>query len=154
MRYGALAVAGLLLFGAVGLSADEGKPNLSGSWKLAPGQNEAGQSRNDVSLLIDEKGDNIHVKETRGPDSKDDVSEFTCTTLGKECAMQDGGDKATVLVYYNGPLLVILKTHGRKGSVVEKQRLSLSPAGDALNMEVMRLEPESKTEKLTFAKAQ
>ncbi len=65
-----------------------------------------------------------------------------------------GGDKATVSVSYNGPLLVILKTHGRKDSVVEKQRLSLSPAGDALTMEVMCLEPQSKTGKLTFAKAQ
>ena len=65
--------------------------------------------------------------------------------------MQDGADKATVSVYYNGPLLIVLKTHGRKGSLVEKQRLSLS--GDSLIVEIMHLEPESKAEKLVFSKA-
>ena len=40
--------------------------------------------------------------------------------------MHDGGAKAKVNVYYNGDALVILKTHGRKGSSVEKRRLTLS----------------------------
>jgi len=68
--------------------------------------------------------------------------------------MRDGGDKATVSVYYNGPLLVVLKTHGRKGSLIEKQRLSLSPTGDSLIVEIMHIEPEGKAEKLVFSKAQ
>ena len=93
-------------------------------------------------------------KQTRGPNPKEDVSEFTCGTLGKECPMQDGGYKATVAVYYNGPLLVVLKTHGRKDSLVEKQRFSLSPAGDSLVLEIMHTEPESKAERLVFTKAQ
>ena len=65
--------------------------------------------------------------------------------------MEDGGEKAAVSVYYNGPLLVVLKTHGRKGSVVEKQRISLS--GDSLIVEIMHIEPEGKAEKLVFSKA-
>lgn len=67
--------------------------------------------------------------------------------------MRDGGEKAAVSLYYNGPLLVVLKTHGRKGSLIEKQRLSLSPAGDSLILEIMHIEPEGKAEKLIFTKA-
>ena len=67
--------------------------------------------------------------------------------------MQDGGDKASVSVYYNGPVLVVIKTHGRKASLVEKQRLSLAPTGDSLVLEIMHIEPEGKAERLVFTKA-
>jgi hypothetical protein len=142
---------GLLLFGTAVMRADEGKPNMNGIWKLDPVRSELDQTNKDLALVIEEKGQNIHVKETRGPNPKEDVSEFTCSTMGKDCPMQDGGDKATVSVYYNGPLLVVLKTHGRKGSLVEKQRLSLS--GDSLIIEITHIDPEGKAEKLVFSKA-
>ena len=105
-------------------------------------------------LLIEEKDQSIHIKETRGPKLKEDVSDFTCGTMGKPCAMQDGADKAKVTVYYNGPLLVVLKTDGRKGDAVTKWRLSLAPTSDSINVEVIHIDPQGKTEKLVFAKAQ
>ena len=151
MRSFVLTVVGLLVFGTAVARADESNPNMSGVWKLAPARSELDQTNKDLALVIEEKGQNIHIKETRGPNPKEDVSEFTCGTMGKGCPMQDGADKATVSVYYNGPLLIVLKTHGRKGSLVEKQRLSLS--GDSLIVEIMHLEPESKAEKLVFSKA-
>jgi hypothetical protein len=151
MRSFVLTVVGLLVFGTAVACADESNPNMSGVWKLDPARSELDQTNKDLALVIEEKGQNIHIKETRGPNPKEDVSEFTCGTMGKGCPMQDGADKATVSVYYNGPLLVVLKTHGRKGSLVEKQRLSLS--GDSLIVEIMHLEPESKAEKLVFFKA-
>jgi len=154
MRSLVLTVAGLLLAGAAVVRADEGNPNMSGAWKLDPARSELDRTNKDLALVVEEKAQKIHIKETRGPDPKGDVSEFTCGTLGKECPMQDGGYKATVAVYYNGPLLVVLKTHGRKDSSVEKQRFSLSPAGDSLVLEIMHIEPEGKAEKLVFTKAQ
>ena len=152
MRSFVLTVVGLFLFGATVMRADEGRPNISGAWKLAPARSELDRANKDLVLVIEEKGQNIHMKETRGPNPKEDVSEFTCGTMGKDCPMRDGEDKATVSVYYNGTLLVILKTHGRKGSSVEKQRLSLS--GDSLILEIMHIEPEGKAERLVFTKAQ
>jgi hypothetical protein len=153
MRNFVLSITGILMFGALAASAGEDKPDLSGTWKLKQETSEAGQTNKNLVLVIEEKGDDIHVKETRGSSSKDAISDFTCATLGKECAMQDGGDKAKVSVYYNGPVLVVLKTHGRKGDSVEKRRLSLSPAGDSLTVEVIHIEPAGKAEKLVFAKA-
>ena len=152
MRLFVLSVAELLLFGGLVLNADEGKPNLSGKWKLKPDRSEPGQTNKDLVLLIEENGQDIHIKETRGSGAKDAVSDFTCGTIGKECAMQDGAAKASVSVYYNGPVLVVLKTHGRKSASVEKRRLSLSPAGDSLLVEVIHIAPEGKTEKLVFSK--
>ena len=129
------------------------RPDLRGVWKLDTARSELDHTRN-LSLLIEEKGENIHIKETRGPNAKEDTTEFTCTTMGRDCPLQDGTDKANVSVYYNGPLLVILKTHGRKDSTVEKQRLSLSPDGDSLTVEIMHIEPQSKLERLVFTKVQ
>ena len=154
MRNCVLTVVGVLVFGTCAMRAADGRPNLSGAWKLDPARSELDRTNRDLTLLIEEKGQNIHIKETRGPNPKEDASEFTCGTIGKDCPMLDGGNKAKVSVYYNGPLLVVLKTHGRKDSSVEKQRLSLSPTGDALIVEIIHIEPEGKAEKLVFSKAQ
>ena len=153
MRSLVLTVAGFLLVGSAMVSADDGVPEIGGEWKLDPARSELDQANKDLALVIEYKGQKIHIKETRGPNPKD-VSEFTCGTMGKECPMLDGEDKAKVSVYYNGPVLVVLKTHGRKGSVVEKQRFSLSPTGDSLNLEIMHIEPQGKGERLVFTKAQ
>lgn len=153
MRSLVLSIAGCLLFGAAVIYADQDKPNLSGTWKLDQTGANPDKTNKDLVLVIEEKGESIHIQETRGPNPKDDVSSLTCGTMGKECDMQDGGDKAKVFVYYNGPVLVVLKTHGRRGDSSEKQRLSLSPAGDSLVMEILHIEPEGKPEKLVFSRA-
>lgn len=140
MRGFVQVIAGLVLFGAAGVSAQE-KPNLSGTWKL-----------NDVVLTIDEQGENIHINEARGPNPKDNVSNFACSTTGGDCQMQDGTEKAKVSVYYNGPALVVIKTHGRKGDTVDKRRFSLSPDGNSLLVEVMHIVPDGQPEKLVFTK--
>jgi hypothetical protein len=105
-------------------------------------------------LTIQEKGDNIQFKEIRGQDQSNDVSEFTCGTMGRDCPMEDHGEKAEVSVYYNGPTLVVLKTHGHRGNSVEKRRLTLAANGNSLVMEVIPIEPPGKAEKLVFTKAQ
>ncbi|MGB9457902.1 MAG: hypothetical protein WCB12_17770 [Bryobacteraceae bacterium] len=152
MRNLVLSIAGILLFGAAVVRADEDKPNLSGTWKLGQAGANPDQTGRTFVLVIDEQGDSIHIKETRGPNPKDDVSSLTCSTMGQECAMQDGGAKAKAFVYYNGPVLVVMKTHGRKGDSVDKQRLTLSPAGDSLTVEITHIEPEGKDEKLVLSK--
>lgn len=153
MRAFVLSIAGFLLFGVAVASADQDKPNLSGTWRLDQAGTNPDRTSKDLVLSIEENGQSIHIKETRGPNLKDDVSSLTCSTSGEECAMQDGGDKAKAFVYYNGPVLVVLKTHGRKGDSVEKRRLSLSPTGDSLVVEITHIEPQGKVEKLVLSKA-
>jgi hypothetical protein len=153
MRSSVLSIVGFLLFGATMVVADGGKPNLSGTWKLDLAGAKLGKNIKDLVLVIEEKGQSIHITETRGPNPKDDVSSLTCGTMGEECAIQDGRDKAKAFVYYNGPVLVVLKTHGRKGDSVEKQRLSLSPTGDSLLVEINHIEPQGDDEKLVLSKA-
>jgi len=153
MRIVVLSIAGVLLFGAAALGAGQGKPNLNGTWKLDQAGGNAGQTDKDLVLVIEEKEESIHIKETRGPNPKDDVSSLTCDTMGDECAMQDGRDKAKAFVYYSGPVLVVMKTHGRKGDAVEKRLLSLSPSGDSLVMEINHIEPQGKDEKLVLSRA-
>jgi len=152
MRSFVLSIAGLLLFGAAA-NADQGQPNLSGTWKIDQTGANPGQISKDFILVIEEMGPKIHLTETRGPNPTEDVSSLTCVTTGEECDMHDGREKAKVFVYYNGPVLVVLKSHGRKGDTVEKQRLSLSPTGDSLVMEITRIEPEGNTEKLILSRA-
>ena len=133
--------------------ANEPRPNLSGTWKLQPAGSDAGHATDETTMLvIQENAGSIHIRETRRSNSKDDTSDFTCATMGQECPMKDGGEKASVSVYYNGPVLVVLKTHGRKGDSVEKRRMELAPSGNSLTLEVIHLEPQEKTEKLVFAK--
>jgi len=154
MRSFVLTVTGGLLFGAAIVYAADTTPGIAGNWKLDAAKSDLDSTNKDFSLLIEKNDQTVHIKETRGPNAPEDVSEFTCDTMGRECAMRDGKEKATVSVYYNGPMLVVLKTHGRKGSVVEKQRFSLPDAANTLLLELMPIEPEGKTQKLVFTKSQ
>ena len=141
-RITASLAAALVLFLPVLVRADGGRPKLSGKW-----------TAKDFVLVIDEQGQKIHIKEARGTDPKeDDITELTCGATGQDCPMQDGKDKASASVYYNGPVLVVWKTHGRKGDSVAKQRFSLSPEGDSLILEVTHIDPEGKPEKLVLSK--
>ncbi len=142
LRITASVAAALALCVPVLAVAGPGKPDLAGKW-----------SNQDVAFVIEQQGDQIHIKEVRGTDPKaDDITELTCATTGTECPMKDGKDKASASVYYNGPVLVVWKTHGRKGDSVAKQRFSLSPQGDSLIVEVMHIDPAGKPEKLVLSK--
>ena len=149
----ALSVVGLIVLTAASLQSAESRPDLSGTWKIDPVRAESGPEDSAVTLLIEDGDKDIHVKETRGRNSREDISEFTCGKMGKECPMQDGREKALVSVYYNGSVLVMLKTHGRKGSSIEKRRFSLTPKGDSLRVEVLRIDPAGMPEQLVFSKA-
>mgnify|MGYP000868056244 FL=1 len=142
-RFASFIAVGLLA--ASYAIASDSRPDLSGTWKIDPARTDEPSLNKDLMLQIEDRGDNIHVKETRGTNAKSDISEFTCSTAGSECGMHDAGSKAKVTVYYNEPALVVLKTHGRRGSMVEKRRISLSPKGDSLLVEVVPIEPSGKS---------
>ena len=62
--------------------------------------------------------------------------------------MSDGGRKATVSLWYNGDSLVMMET---KGSSVVKRKLTLT-GGATLQMDVIPIVPQGKTDKLVFIK--
>ena len=154
MRFLVMAVAGLLLSGGWVAGVEADRPNLTGKWKLDQAHSKPGQADKDLVLFIEDKGQDIHMSEARGPNPKTDVSDFTCGTMGKECSMMDAGEKAAVSVYHRDRMLVVLKTHGRKGSAVEKRRFSLSPGGDLLTVEVIPIVPEGESESLVFTRTE
>jgi hypothetical protein len=69
-----LSIAGFLLLGAAVVYADQDKPNLSGTWKLDQTGTDSDKTSKDLVLAIEETGQSIHIKETRGPNPKVDVS--------------------------------------------------------------------------------
>jgi hypothetical protein len=151
MRIFLLLTTALGMLSAVLANAGQDKADLTGTWKLDQARSDSGQADKGLVLFIEEKDQTIHIKESGGSIAKEEASDFTCDTMGKPCEIQDGKDKASVTVYYNGPALVVI-TSGRKGNSVEKHRLSLSPDG-SLTMEVTHIVPQGKTEKLVFVKA-
>jgi hypothetical protein len=140
----------LLLLGGPGWIAAEDRPDLSGTWKLDQAKAEPGQANKDFVLVFEQKEQNIQYKETRGPNPKGDVSSFSCDVLGKQCDMQDGGEKAKISVYYSGSTMVMMKV--RKNGSVEKRQLTESASGDSLVMEIIHVVPSGATEKFAFSK--
>jgi hypothetical protein len=96
--------------------------------------------------VLESQGDAFHITTAQG-DKK--TAEYTCT-LGKECEVKDGGRKVKVMVYFNGPKLVVQET---KGEEIVKRRFGAVP-GDALELEVIPMTPEGKTETLHLQRVQ
>jgi len=126
---------------AAALAQDtDDRPNLAGKWQVDPARSDGG---NDVILNIEATDETVHYKQqTRG-----EIAEFNCTTDGKECPMTVGGHKAKVSLWYNGPSLIVMET---KGNNVVKRRLTMT--GTSLQMEVIPIVPQGKTDKLVFNK--
>jgi hypothetical protein len=116
---------------------DNGKPDLSGTWK-------ASTDSRLRELTITPSGDALHVTESRN----DGNSEWTCGTSGQQCDLQ-GGRKGTVSAWYNGPTLVVMET---RGSNVSKERVQLSSDKSAMTVELIPVAPPGKTEKVELRK--
>jgi hypothetical protein len=111
------------------------RDKLAGSWESPDG----------ARWVLDSKADSVHIAEF---DHDRKVSELECNTLGRECAVKDGGKSAKVTMYFNGPKLVVLET---RGSEVVKRRFQAN--GDQLEVETMPLVPQGKTETSKLSRA-
>jgi len=131
------AIFAAVIFSVTALADDQAdRLRLSGKW----------QAESDIWSL-DNKGDAIHLTHSNGSQT---IEEFECNTLGSECAVKDSGKGAKVSLWYSGPKLVVLET---KGSEVVKRRFS-APQSDMLDLEVIRVVPEGKTEMLHLKRVQ
>jgi hypothetical protein len=68
-------------------------------------------------------------------------------SLGKECEVKDAGRKVKVTLFFNGPKLVVLET---RGDEVVKKRFGAVETGDTLELEVIPVAPDGKTETVHF----
>jgi len=119
-------------------SAERAK--LTGAWQSQEGAVKA-------VWILESQGDAIHITNSQG-DKK--IAEYACT-LGKECEVKEGGRKVKVTLYFNGSKLVMLET---KGEEVVKRRFGAAEQGDTLELEVIPVVPDGKTETLHFQRVQ
>lgn len=119
------------------LSAADEVPSYSGTWQAADKSSE---------LVVEQTGDSVHVREQRGPKL---LCEYTCNSSGKDCSFKQDGKKATVSVYFNGPKMVEVRTHG---DVVIKRRFGLTNEGKNMEVELMPIVPPGKSETVLYAK--
>ncbi len=116
------------------------RAKLSGAWQS---ETTAG-----ATWILDQKPGTVHITCSEGDRT---VAEFECNTMGHECEMKESGKSAKVSMWFSGSKLVVLETRGRE---VVKRRFSVAEQGDTLNLEVIRVMPEGKTETLRFRRVQ
>jgi hypothetical protein len=138
-------VFSLLAFGAVLLMADDSsaRARLVGAW-----QPQDSTAKDAGVWTLERKGDEVmHISYSVG-DQK--MIEFECGTTGKECKVKDSGKSATVSLWFNGSRLVALETRGQE---VLKRRFAVGD-GDSLEVEVIPIQPDGKSEKVVFRRIQ
>jgi hypothetical protein len=135
MRFlGHVCTAGALI-GA--LAYGQEKPNFSGTWQLDAAKCELHNLKlADATWAIEEAENSIHLVESEGKNK----TEMKCTTDGKDCGIK--GENASASFWYNGPMLVEMKT---KGDRITRYRLKLSDDGKTLRVETTSIVPQDNT---------
>ncbi len=113
-------------------------PSLSGTWVLTKDTT--------VRLVVEQMAEKIHVKELKGDDVR---TEYTCNFDGKDCAIKEEGHAARVALWFNGPKLVELRTHGNE---VTRRRFTLATDGKSLEVELSPMSSPGKTEILAYSR--
>ncbi len=131
-------LAALVLVSAALADDDALRSKLTGSWQAQ------GDAKDVSKWTFERKPDAIHVATSDGSKT---LSEFDCKMGGQECDIKDSGHKAKVTVWFLGPKLVETETIGSR---VVKRRFAVTGDGDTMEMEIIPIEPQGKTETATF----
>ena len=134
---------------AIGPAAAADHPNLSGTWSLDAVHSQIHDSKLKTETLeIQQKEDQVEIADEANPGGKDHKSSYQCLADGSMCKAKD----VSVMVYYNGPVLVLVEMR-RNNQFVIKKRLQASADGKTLNMDVIHVSPTGlKDDTLTFVK--
>jgi hypothetical protein len=132
-----------LWFTTAAIGNDAVKP-FTGTWTAQGDAAKAGSP----TWIFEEKGESLKIAEVRDGEK---LVEFECNTKGRECTIQDGGKKATVSMWFNGPTLVELEV---RGSEIVKRRFAVREKGDAMDMEIIAISPARKPDMLHLTRAQ
>jgi hypothetical protein len=140
-----LPALGTAMLATVAFAADDtaDRAKIAGSWQLQATDASAAEN-----WILENKENAIHVTLSRNGQKQAD---FECNTMGRECAVKDFGKDGKVSFWFSGPKLVQLET---RGSEVVKRRFSTAGSGDELQVEVIPIVPQGKTEVLHFKRAQ
>lgn len=137
MNLHGLMVCGLLA-GAVACAQDTDWSKLKGAWS------EDGNAK--TTWSFEDQGTSIKVMRSEG-DKK--LAEFTCA-VGAECDVKDNGQKVKVSLYFNGPKLIELETHGEN---VVKRIFTPGADSNSLDLEITQVSPPGKSETQHFRRA-
>jgi hypothetical protein len=135
-----------------GLAADNQSPNFTGAWQLDTAKSQTAHDRNITLDIQDTSNDITFVRHVQEKDGKEIVSRFSCTANGQSCDFDEGGHKAKVSVWHDGPSLYVLKTNGPREDSTTEWQLQLSPDGKTLNVQFTLMEPAEKAETHIFNK--
>jgi hypothetical protein len=124
--------AALLLAGAVFADEVAERDKLIGKWQ-----------QEDESWALETHGDALHVTHS----VKQKTDEYECTIMGRDCEVKVAGRPAKVSLWFNGGSLVEMETRGKD---VVKRRFHAGGDGDTLLLDVIPINPEGKTETVTF----
>ena len=126
-------------------------PNLSGTWTLDASRSQIHDSKiKNETLEIQQKEDAVTIADDNNAGGKDRKWQYQCLADGSTCKAKD----LSVMVYYNGPVLVLMEMR-RNNEIVLKKRLTASGDGKTLTMNVIHVAPAGlKDETLTFVKQQ
>lgn len=126
-------------------------PNLNGVWRLEPSQCEIhSHLPSQLTWQIEQTDTSIHLIQRLGDNKRAD--DMRCGTDGKDCKVKDEGHSAVMNFYYNGPVLVELESEGSNHDTVTKKRISLSPDGSLITVELIHVQPQKPPEKLVLTK--
>jgi hypothetical protein len=155
-----LLLLGLVLAGLASVASARAqtslKPKFTGVWNLALDKSELKSAKlAALTLNIDhpEKAV-IHVVETAKVESgQEKRREYTCSTMGRECNIDQESQPATMSIYYDGPKLVMMERIGKDSNTVLKRVYELSEDASTLTVQSIQLvPPRSDVDKLIFAK--
>ena len=156
-----LFLLGLVLAGLASVASARAqtslKPKFTGVWNLTLDKSELKSAKlAALTLNIDhpEKA-LIHVVETaKAEGGQEKRREYTCSTMGRECNIDQESQAATMSIYYDGPKLVMMERIGKESNTVIKRIYQLSEDASTLTVQWIQLvPPRSDVDKLIFAKA-
>jgi hypothetical protein len=106
-----------------------------------------------LTLTIEKVQNKIKwVRSVRDKDGKEVTSEFVCEAGSGECELDEGDHKAKVILWYNGPALVVLKTEGVKEDASTEWTLKMSDDKKTLTVVMEHMDPAGNPETLVFNK--
>jgi len=151
MNFKYLCLIATFIFANVTWADPQQRPNLNGVWRLEPAQCELhSHVPAELTWQIEQSDNAIHLIQ-HGENSS--VDEVRCGTDGKDCKIKGEGHSAVISFYYNGPVLVELESQGSNRDTITKKRMSVSPDGSHLTVELIHVLPTGKpTEKLVLSK--
>jgi hypothetical protein len=128
----------LVLTGMALADDDAQRDKLTGSWQMqSAGAKEAS------TWVVQRSADAIHMAGSNGAKT---LVEFDCK-MAQECDIRDSGHHARVTIYFSGPKLIETETIGSR---VVKRRFTVTGDGNTMELEVIPIEPEGKTETVLF----